>query len=78
MKQELISFLGELWMCDVERIEDSNLTNKSAVAVYPTCGLFTQGFLKTLIKFADNNDYRYYIDIIGGEVRMRIFEDVKL
>lgn len=77
MKQQLISFLGELWMSDVERIEDSNVTNNPAVAVYPTCSLFTQGFLMTLIEFANNNDYRYYIDVIGGEIRMRIYEDVE-
>lgn len=77
MKQQLISFLGELWMSDVERIEDSNVTNKPAIAVYPEGNFFTQGFLMTLAKFADNNDYRYYIDAIGGELRMRIFKDVK-
>lgn len=77
MKQQLISFLGKLWMSDVERIEDSNVTNKPAVAVYPECNFFTQGFLMTLAKFADNNDYRYYIDVIGGKVRMRIYEDVE-
>lgn len=77
MKQQLISFLGLTWMSDLERIEDSNVTNNPAVAVYPTCSLFTQGLLMTLVKFADINDYRYYIDVVGGEVRMRIYEDVE-
>lgn len=77
MKQNLISFLGSTWISDVERIEDSNVTNNPAVAIYPTCSLFTQGLLMTLIKFADINDYRYYIDVIGGELRMRIYEDVE-
>ena len=75
MKQQLISFLGELWMSDVKRIEDSNVTNNPAVAVYPTFSLFSQGFLMTLIEFANKNDYRYYIDIFGGELRMRIYKD---
>lgn len=78
MKQQLISFLGELWMSDVERIEDSNVTINPAVVVYPTCNFFTQGLLMNLIEFANNNDYRYYIDSIGGEIRMRIYEDVEL
>lgn len=77
MKQQLISFLGELWMSDVERIEDSNVTNNPAVVIYPTCGLFTQGLLTTLIKFADNNGYRFYISAFDDDVRMRIYEDVE-
>lgn len=77
MKQNLISFLGSTLMPDVERIEDSNLTNNPAVAIYPTGNFFTQGLLMTLVKFAELNDYGYYIDVIGGEVRMRIYEDVE-
>ena len=77
MKQQLISFLGKTFMSDVERITDSNVTNKPAVAVYPACNYFHQGLLMTLIEFANLNDYLYYIDVIDGDVRMRIFEDVE-
>lgn len=77
MKQQLISFLGKTFMSDVERIEDSNVTNNPAVAIYPEGNFFHQGLLMNLIEFANLNDYLYYIDVIGGEVRMRIFEDVE-
>lgn len=77
MKQKLISFLGSTWMPDVERIEDSNLTNNPAVAVFPELNFFPQGLLLTLIDFADNYGFNYYIDVIGGEIRMRIYEDVE-
>ena len=77
MKQQLLSFLGKTFMSDVERIEDSNVTHRPAVAVYPACNFFPQGLLMTLIEFADINDYLYYIDVIGGEIRMRIYEDVE-
>lgn len=76
MKQQLISFLGELWISDVERIEESNVTNNPAVVIYPTRGYFCQGLLKILIKFADNNGYRFYISSFDDDVRMRIFENV--
>lgn len=78
MKQRLIFFLNKFWMHDVERIEDDNVTNNPAVAVFPTCNFFSQGLLMTLVKFADNYGYFYYIDAIGGNVRMRIYEDVEL
>ena len=77
MKQQLLSFLGKTFMSDVERIEDSNVTHRPAVAVYPACSFFPQGLLMTLIEFADLNDYLYYIDVIGGELRMRIYKDVE-
>ena len=77
MKQQLISFLSKFWMHDVERIEDSNVTNNPAVAVFPTCNFFSQGLLMTLIEFANNNGYLYYIDVIGVDVRMRIYKDVE-
>lgn len=64
-------------MPDVQRIEDNNVTNNPAVAVFPVCNFFPQGLLMTLIQFADNNGFLYYIDVIGGEVRMRIYEDLE-
>lgn len=64
-------------MSYVERIEGSYVTNCPAIVVYPTCNFFSQGVLTTLIQFADINGLLYYIDVIGGEVRMRIFEDVE-
>lgn len=77
MKQQLLSFLGSFWMSDVERIEDSNLTNNPAVAVFPANNFFTQGLLKTLIEFANINGFMYYIDTLGSSVRMRIYEDLR-
>ena len=78
MKQDLIKFLGADWMPDVERIEDSYVTNHPAVEVYPACNLFAHSFLLTLITWASNNGYSYYIDALGGCVRMKIYEDVEL
>jgi hypothetical protein len=77
MKQKLLSFLGSTWISDVDFITDSNVTIHPAVDVYPTGNFFTQGLLTTLIKFADNNGYLYYIDVFDGDVRIRIFEDVE-
>lgn len=77
MKQNHISFLGSAWMPDVERIEDNTVTNNPAVAVFPVDNFFPQGLLMTLIEFANINEFMFYIDVIGGEVRMRIFEDVE-
>lgn len=77
MKQELISFLSASWMQHIERIEDSTTTKCPAVAVYPSCNFFPQVLLKTLIEFADNNGYHYYIDVINDDIRMRIYKDVE-
>jgi len=77
MKQQLISFLGRFWMPSIERIEESNVTNNPAVDVFPTCNFFSHELLMTLIGFAYNNGYLYYIDIIGGDVRMRLYNDVE-
>lgn len=78
MKQKLLSFLGEFWLSDVERIEDSYVTRNPAVEIFPSNNFFTQGLLVTLIEFADINGYMFFVDAIGGSVRMRIWEDVTL
>ena len=78
MKQHLISFLRSHCLQAVERIEDSNLTNNPAVAVYPKSNFFPQARLMNLIEFANNNGFLYYIEDFCGEVRMRIYEDVEL
>ena len=77
MKQKLISFLDSTWKTHVERIEDSYVTNNPAVVVYPVNNFFPKGLLMTLIEFANNNGYLYYIDDFYGDVRMRIFDDVE-
>lgn len=64
-------------MSDVERIENDYVTKNPAVAVFPANNFLSQGFLETLIEFADINHYLYYIDVIGGNVRMRIYENVE-
>lgn len=77
MKQKLISFLSEFWMSDVERIEDSYVTKNPAVEIFPANNFFSQGLLLTLIEFAEIKHYLYYIDVIGGNVRMRIYENLR-
>lgn len=77
MKQKLISCLGALWMPPVERIEYYSETNCLAAEIFPKCNFFPQVLLKNLIELANNNGYHYYIDLIDGNIRMRIYENVE-
>lgn len=78
MKQQLLSFLSSVWMPPIERIEDCSRTNCLAVYVYPEHNFFTQVLLKALINFADTNGYHYYVDVIDGDIRMRIYAPIEL
>lgn len=77
MKQQLLSFLSSHCLQAVLSIEDSNLTNNPAVAVYPKLNFFPQALLIHLINFALSNEFSFYIDVFDGKVRMRIYEDVE-
>lgn len=77
MKQQLISFLGDLFMPDLERIDESHLLNYPAVDVFAKDNFFTQGLLMTLFRFATKHGYMYYMDADGGNFRMRIYNKVE-
>lgn len=64
-------------MSDIERIEESHLLNYPSIDVFAKGNFFTQGLLMTLYRYADNHGYKFYLDVIGAEIRMKIYNDVE-